>query len=295
MDTSDFHLFVQIAQCGSLSGAARQAGITAAGVSARLKRMEGELQVRLVERTTRSARLTAEGERFLQTCEAMAMTWARGKASLRRGAKSLEGQIRLAAPSDTSMQMLCPWLADYGSRHPGLRITVLVADRMHDVNREAVDVAIRYGELEDSSMVSRLLCQSDRVLVAAPSYLARAGKPSQPADLTQHRCLAWLRRDQPKAHWSFGMPDGRTESVVVDAVLCGDGSLVRSWALCGAGIAYKARADVLGDLRDGRLVQLLPHLSGEAVPISAVILSRRYLPARVRSLLQFLVERFAQL
>lgn len=294
MDTSDFLLFIRIAQCGSLSEAARQADLTVAAVSKRLKRMEAELQLRLVDRTTRSVRLTFEGERFLQTCETMTATWTRGKAQLRRSAKALEGQIRIAAPSDTSLQVLAPWLSEFVALHPDLQVTVLVGDRMHDVNREAVDIAIRYGLLEDSTMIGRTLWHSDRVLVAAPAYVAQAGRLATPGDLTSHRCLAWLRRDQAKVQWSFGMPDERTENVVIKPVLCGDGALVRAWALAGAGIAYKARIDVEEDLRAGRLVQLLPHLTGEAVPVTAVLPSRRYVPARVKTLLGFLEQQYAR-
>lgn len=295
MDLIDFQLFIHIAQGAGLGGAAKHLDMSVAAVSARLKRIEAELQVRLVDRTTRSVRLTAEGERFLQTCEAMTLAWNRGQARLRSSARQVEGLIRIAAPSDTSLQLLCPWIADYTGQHPGVRVTVLVGDRMHDVNREAVDIAIRYGELEDSTMVSRTLCRSARVLVAAPAYVARAGTPLRPTDLLQHRCLGWLRRDQPKTHWSFGMPDGRTESVVVQPVLCGDGAMVRVWALAGAGIAYKARVDVEADIRAGRLVQLLPDLSGESVPVNAILASRSYMPARVRSMLRFLGERFSEL
>ena len=293
MDLIDFQLFIHIAQGAGLGGAARHLDMSVAAVSARLKRIEAELQVRLVERTTRFVRLTAEGERFLQTCEAMTLAWNRGQARLRSSAGQVEGLIRIAAPSDTSLQLMCPWIADYIDKHPAVRVTVLVGDRMHDVNREAVDIAIRYGELEDSTMVSRTLCRSARVLVAAPAYVARAGTPRQPTDLLQHRCLAWLRRDQPNAHWSFGMPDGRTESVVIQPVLCGDGAMVRVWALAGAGIAYKARVDVEADIRAGRLVQLLPELSGESVPVNAILTSRRYVPTRVRSMLKYLSERYA--
>jgi DNA-binding transcriptional LysR family regulator len=210
-------------------------------------------------------------------------------------AGSIEGSIRVAAPADTSLQLLSPWFADYGAAHPGLRLTVLVGDRMHDVNREAVDLAIRYGDLADSRMVSRLLCRSERVLVAAPGYVARAGVPEHPLELMQHRCLAWLRRDQPQTQWSFRTAQGRTEHIVVKPSLSGDGALVRAWALEGAGIAYKARVDVDLDVRAGRLVQLLPDWQGESVPVNAVLPSGRYMPARVRSLLKFLSERYSGL
>ena len=295
VDLNDFHLFQLIAQHGSLSGAAQHADLTVAAVSARLKRIEHELQVRLVDRTTRSARLTAEGERFLQTCEAMTMTWSRGRAQLHGTARAVDGLVRVAAPSDTSLQLLCTWTDEYTLRHPGARVMVFVGDRMHDFNRDAVDIAIRYGELKDSSMVGRLLTSCERVVVASPAYLQRAGLPRTPADLLQHRCLAWLRRDQPKVQWSFGLPDGRTEIIVVSPVLCGDGAMVRAWAVAGAGVAYKARVDVELDIREGRLTRLLPEFTGEAVPITAVIPSRRYVPTRVRSMLKYLSERYAMI
>ena len=138
--------------------------------------------------------------------------------------------------------------------HPRLEVTLRVGDRMHDLPREAVDIAIRYGELSDSSMVSRLLVRTSRVLVAAPAYLDRSPPLRAPADLANHRCLAWLSRDQPKVQWSFVSPEGVTETVVVKPALCGDSLLVRQWAVRGEGVTYKARVDVAADIRAGRLM-----------------------------------------
>ena len=295
MHLDDLRLFSRLAETASLSAAARQLDLTPAAVSAALKRIETQLGVRLIERTTRSIRLTAEGERFLQTCEAMLLTWTRGRATLNKGAHAVEGRVRIAAPTDTSLQFLCAWLGEYQAAYPRTQVVVLMGDRMHDVTREAVDIAIRYGELEDSSMVSRLLCRSERVLVASPRYVTRFGAPRSPADLAEHRCLAWLRRDQPKAQWSFGTPGGSTETIVVRPVLCGDSAMVRAWALRGDGIAHKAMIDVAADLRAGHLVRLLGDHSGEIVPVSAVMPSGRYVPARVRAVLTFLADRFRTL
>ena len=295
MHIDDLALFVRLGQSGSLSAAARQLEVTPAAVSAALKRIEGQLGVRLVERTTRSIRLTAEGERFLQTCEAMLLTWARGRATLNQGVRAVEGRIRIAAPTDTSLQFLCAWLGEYKLLYPRIQITVMVGDRMHEMMREGVDIAIRYGELTDSSMVCRRLASSERVLVAAPAYLKLFGTPHMPSDLHTHRCLAWLTRDQPKSQWSFQSPAGSTETVAIRPALCGDSALVRAWALQGEGIAYKALIDVGDDIRAGRLVRLLADHVGEPVPINAILPSARYLPARVRTMLTFLVERFGRL
>lgn len=295
MHIDDLSLFLRVAHSQSLSEAARHLDQTPASVSARLKRIEEELGVRLVERTTRSLRLTPEGERFLQTCDAMTTTWARGRSLLRHDARAVEGRIHIAAPTDTSAQFLAEWVGNYASMHPRLVVTLRVGDRMHDLPREAVDIAIRYGELSDSSMVSRLLVRAHRVLVAAPKYLEHSAPLLSPADLENHRCLAWLSRDQPKVQWSFVSPAGISETVVVKPALCGDSLLVRQWALRGDGIAYKASADVAADLRAGRLVRLLEEYEGEAVPISAVMPSGRHVPARVRAMVDHLAKRFAEL
>jgi DNA-binding transcriptional LysR family regulator len=295
MEIEDLNLFVRLAEVGSMSEAARQLDQTPAAVSARLKRMETSLGVRLFERTTRALRLTAEGESFRRTCQATLDAWRQGRGELAGDESDLAGKAHLAAPTDTSQQFLAPWLAEFSAKHPGLEIHVHVGDRMHDLPREPVDIAIRYGELADSTMVQRLLVRSERVLVASPAYVRRFGAPTTPADLMERRCLAWMSRDQPKVHWRFRSPTGAEESVVVRSALCGDSLLVRQWAIAGEGIAYKAGVDVAADIAAQRLVRLLPTFAGEPVPIHAVMPSGRFMPPRVRALLSLLAERFGAL
>lgn len=294
MHLDDLSLFVRVAQTRSLSEAARQLDQTPSAVSARLKRMEQEIGVRLVERTTRTLRLTPEGESFLRTCDTMTLAWTHGQSLLLQDARAVEGRIHIAAPSDTCAQFLSEWMGDYIRAHPRLIVTLRVGDRMHDIPREAVDIAVRYGELTDSSMVSRMLVRTSRVLVASPGYLERSPPLLRPADLANHRCLAWLARDQPKVQWTFGSPAGACETIMVKPSLCGDGFLVRQWALRGDGVAYKAHVDVAADLRAGALVRLLAQYEGEVVPISAVMPSRHYVATRVRAMLEYLAGRFAE-
>ena len=289
----DLNLFVRVAQTQSLSEAARQLEQTPGAVSAKLKRIEKELRVRLVERTTRSLRLTPEGERFLQICSTITMTWNRGESQLRQDCSLGEGKISIAAPSDTSALFLGKWISEYGRIHPKLEMTLRINDRMHELPREAVDIAIRYGELTDSTMVSRLLARTYRVLVASPDYLTTAPALNRPEDLLHHRCLAWLMREQPKVQWTFKIPSGDSESVNVKPVLCGDGLMVRQWAILGEGIAYKAFVDVASDIQSGALVQLLTDYEGEYVPINIIMPSGRYMAPRVRGVVDYLVERFS--
>jgi DNA-binding transcriptional LysR family regulator len=142
--------------------------------------------VRLIERTTRSIRSPRRANAPQPGGDVAHLD--RGRATLNKGAHAVKR--RIAAPTDTSLQFLCAWLGEYQAAYPRTQVVVLMGDRMHDVTREAVDIAIRYGELEDSSMVSRLMCRSERVLVASPGYVKRFGAPRSPADLAEHRCLA---------------------------------------------------------------------------------------------------------
>lgn len=298
MHLDDLNLFIQVARSGSFSAAARQLALTPAAVSATIKRIEASLQRRLIERSTRALRLTPEGERFLDTCEALTARWAEGTAARRSDPGAVDGEVQLAAPADTTYQLLSPWLAPWLAAHPGLRLSLHVSDRLHDVRRESVDIAVRYGALPDSGLVARPLCSGPRIAVASPAYLRRRGTPRTPAELVGHDCLLWMLGGRANRDWRFWRGRhlrGEGELVRVAGVLCGDGSLARHWALQDRGIASKALCDVLDDLEAGRLVQVLPGHRGDEVPVHALLPSRAYVPARVRVVLDQLVERFAAL
>ena len=165
---------------------------------------------------------------------------------------------------------------------------------MHDLPREAVDIAIRYGELSDSSMVSRLLVRAHRVLVARRSISSDQRRFFVRPILRTIAVLRGCRAINPRFSGALSRRQGSSETVVVKPVLCGDSLLVRQWALRGDGVAYKANVDVAADLRAGRLVRLLAEYEGEAVPISAVMPSGRHVPTRVRAMVDHLAKRFAE-
>ena len=286
MNLDDLRLFIAVAREGSLSGAARQLGRSPAAASAALARLESDRQVRLVVRTTRSLRLTPEGDTFLATCEAMVAVWADGERALRHARHELMGPLRVAAPADLMAQRVAGWAASFATQHPGVRMTLLAGDALHRVAAEGVDVAIRIGPLDDSGLVVRRLGSTRRHLVASPAYVERHGPLSEPEGLRDHRCLVWQRHERPFTRWTLGR--GRQERTV-DVVpwLCGDGALVRQWALDGHGIGFKATVDITHDLADGRLVDPLPGWAGEAHPIYAVLPSARFQTARVTAFVDF--------
>jgi DNA-binding transcriptional LysR family regulator len=294
LQLSQLQLFLRLADAGSLSAAARQLQMSPAAASAALKRLEATLAVRLVERSTRSMRLTAEGE-LLRDHAQRALGLLDDVRSLLGGqTERLEGEIHIAAPSDLGRQILSPMLDGFLALHPGLRIALLVSDGMHDMLRERVDIAIRYGELRDSNLVARRLHTGSSVLVASPAYLAQHGVPGHPRELVQHNCLALYRSGQPHLDWSF-VRDGITTRIKVQGNRrADDGALVHQWALEGLGIAVKSRLDVQADLRAGGLLPLLSEWQGEEFQLHAILPAREHMPLRVRRLIDDLVLRFAR-
>ncbi|MCB9673252.1 MAG: LysR family transcriptional regulator [Alphaproteobacteria bacterium] len=294
MTLDDARLFVAIGRADSLSSAAREVGCSPAAASAGLQRLERTTRVRLVRRTTRTMELTAEGRQLLETCQTLLRVWADGEQRLHQAQRSLAGEIRLAAPVDLAQQHVGAWVASFVERHPTVRVTVLVGDATQALPGDDVDVALRYGVLEDSTLVATRLCNTDRTVVAAPGYLRRRGHPTHPRELGDHRALAWLRHGRPHTRWVLSRGEEVGDVDVVPA-LCGDGALVRGWAVAGEGLACKGRLDVVDDLVAGRLVEVLPDWDGEEVPLMAVLPAGRLRTARVEALVEHLREQVTTL
>lgn len=292
LQLTQLQLFLRLADAGSLSAAARQLQLTPAAASASLKRLEASLRVRLVERSTRSLRLTAEGELLREHAQRSLGALDDALALLGARRERLEGEVHLAAPSDLGRSLLGPMLDEVLARHPGLRIALHLSDAIHDLRRERVDLALRYGPLRDSGLVARPLYTTTRVLIAAPAYLAAHGTPRHPAELERHNCLVLHPGGRPASVWEFARG---TQVRVQGNRRADDGALVRQWALAGHGIALKAELDVREDLRAGRLVELLPAWRGEPLPLHAILPDNRHVTLRVRRLLDELVAGFAAL
>lgn len=292
---SDVQLFVWTVDAGSLSAAARRLDLTPAAASAALKRLEAELGAPLLTRSTRKLRLTPQGELYLAHARQALELLETARASLHSGEAEVRGALQVSVPSDLGRHLLIPWLDDFMAAHPHLRLRLQVSDRLADVFGQPVDVAIRYGAPPDSSLVALPLAPHNRrVLVAAPTYVARHGQPLRPSELVGHNCLAYMLGDQVHQRWSF-FRQGEEESVVVTGDrVADDGEVVRQWALAGHGIAYKSHLDALADLRAGRLVALCADWQGEPGPLNLMCADRRQLGLAVRLLRDFLSGRLAQ-
>ncbi len=292
----DLQLFVRAADLGSLSAAARVMDMSPAVASAALKRIEALLGVRLLARSTRSLRLTAEGQGFLDYARASLSSLDEGRRLLARGQEQVSGVLQLSAPSDFGRNVLLPWLDEFQREHPQLTVRLLLGDRIVDLFRHPVDIALRYGEPEDSSLVALPVARDNRrVLCASPSYLARKGEPRQLEHLLQHNCLLFMLGTRVHDHWQFH--DGKRELglTVSGDRFSDDADVVRLWAVAGAGIAYKSWLDVAGDVQAGRLKVLLPELECERAPLNMLCAHRAQLSKPVNLLRDMLSERCATL
>lgn len=288
----DLQLFVRAAEHGSLSAAARLLDLSPAVASAALKRLEAQLGARLLARSTRSLRLTAEGEGFLVHARAALASLDEGRRQLAREQDEISGVLQLSAPSDFGRNVLLPWLDELQQAHPLLSVRLLLGDRNADLFRQPVDIALRYGTPEDSSLVAVPLCVDNRrVLCAAPHYLVRHGEPRTVAQLSGHNCLLYQLGSGVHDHWRFDL-HGQAESVLVSGDrFCDDADVVRRWALAGVGVAYKSWLDVADDVRAGRLRVLLGQYRGEATPLNLLCTHRAQLSKPVQLLSSLLRER----
>ena len=281
----DLTLFVRAAALGSFSDAAREAGQQPAQVSAAIKRLETLLNIRLCARSTRSLRLTPEGETWLPYATQMLDTLEAGLQKIQTPDDEVRGMLQIAVPSDLGRNLLLTLFRDFRQRHPALRLRLLFSDQLTDVFKDPVDVAFRYGNNDDASFISLPVApENRRVLVASPEWIARHGEPQTLEELSQHNALIYILRGRPFDRWSLSLDGVVQQQKVSGTVMSDDAEVIRRLAIAGEGIAYKSMLDVSDDLRAGRLRRLLPRYQGDVVPLNLICPHRKQLSAAVRLL-----------
>lgn len=281
----DLTLFVRAAALGSFSDAAREAGQQPAQVSAAIKRLETILNIRLFARSTRSLRLTPEGETWLPYATQMLDTLEAGLQKIQTPDDEVRGMLQIAVPSDLGRNLLLTLFRDFRQRHPALRLRLLFSDQLTDVFKDPVDVAFRYGSNDDASFISLPVApENRRVLVASPEWIARHGEPQTLEELSQHNALIYILRGRPFDRWSLSLDGVVQQQKVSGTVMSDDAEVIRRLAVAGEGIAYKSMLDVSDDLRAGRLRRLLPRYQGDVVPLNLICPHRKQLSAAVRLL-----------
>ncbi|TQX91562.1 MULTISPECIES: LysR family transcriptional regulator [Rhizobium] len=287
-DLNELKTFRAILAEGSLTAAALRLGVTLAVVSKRLGTLESRVGVRLIHRTTRSLSATDEGARLLADVVRALETLEAAEGRLAGGRNEPVGTLRVSAPIAFGRRFVAPALGRLAERYPGLTVALELDDRVVDIVGDGFDVAIRIGALADSSAMMRKLADNRRILVAAPAYLDRVGRPLTPGDSKAHAFLRYGAASEP---WYLHGPDGATANIAAHARLrADDGDVVHGWARDGLGIMLKSEVDIAGDLTTGLLERVLPGWDGGEAPIVALYPSARYLPLKTRVLLDGLAD-----
>lgn len=280
--------FVHVAEEKSFRRAAARLGVTTAAVSKAVGKLEAELGVALLERTSRSVALTDEGAAFLERCRDALDAVRAGRELVAQARGTVAGRLRVTV-SPILSRLLVGELGRLLLRHPRLTLELSVTDRLTRLVEEEIDVAIRSGELDDSSLVARVLHTPQWTTVASPAYLARRGTPRTIDELARHdRLVFLLPRGKPRP-WTFS--EGTLDAPAVVQVDQGD--LLVDGALAGLGVAQVLDFMVKAHVREGRLIEVLPELAAPGPTIHAVCSPRRKNIPRVRAFLDLLSGMFA--
>ncbi len=290
---ADLAFFVTLAQAGTLTAAAQELGLSTAAVSRRLAALEARLGIRLMQRTTRRATLTQEGELFLDEGRRILGELTELETRLSGGQASPKGLLRVNATFGFGRQFIAPAVGQFVARHPEVEVQLQLTDRPVSLSDDSVDVCVRFGEVPDARITSRKLVSNRRLLVASPAYLKRHGAPLAPADLRQHPCIVIREADGAYGNWPLRHGNQRLTVKVGGSVSTNDGEVALSWALQGLGILMRSQWHVAPYLRSGRLRQVLPDWDLPAADIHAIYPARQHLSAKVRAFVDHLDAYFA--
>ncbi|MBB3103259.1 LysR family transcriptional regulator [Azomonas macrocytogenes] len=288
----DLAVFVQVVERHSFSAAARDLHLAPKTVSKQIARLEQALGTTLFERNTRNLRITDEGRAIAERARVALGVLEEVQELATGGSRDLRGSIRLTAPTPFGRKYVASAIHDFCRLHPGVGFDLRLSDQVQDLYSGDLDLAIRMGEMADSRLVARRVADNRRILAASPAYLKAQGSPAQPEDLARHNCLVFAYPGLLQNIWP--LRKGRREKpVAVGGTLCSDnGDVLHAWCLAGLGISLRETWDIHEELRDGRLVRVLPEWEATPSKISLVRARREPVPRRLMVFSDFLLERW---
>ena len=289
-DVSEIQLFVEIIRAGNLSAAARTLNSSPAAMSRALSSLESRLGVRLVTRTSRSFELTEEGSLFYDRCQKIIADIAEAEAEASSKLGAVKGKLRIGAPNELGRRLVAPLITKFVQKHPEVEVHLTLSDSGLDVIDDGLDIALRVGLPDDSSVIARKILSTKRIVCASPGYFKRHGTPHHPEDLKQHNCIRLVRGRRVVDSWVF-QENGQGFEVTVDGTLTTtSGGVVHDWVRAGMGIALKASWDLLPDLADGTIVQCLEPFWYDQIDLFAICANRTHQPPRIRAFLDFIAK-----
>jgi DNA-binding transcriptional LysR family regulator len=285
--------FVRAVECNGFTPAARDLGVTPSAVSKLVTRLERKLGVRLLQRTTRRLALTAEGEIYFERVQRIVGEIADAESEVMRFGAQPRGRVRMSLGTAFATYALVPALPEFTARFPEITLDLVVTEYAVDLVEAGIDVAIRIGPLGDVNLAARRIGELERVISAAPAYLAKHGVPRKPEDLAQHNCLT-LTGLAGQTEWPFKGESGVRSIAVKGNVTVNNAETMYELALLGLGVIRLSDLIVGPAIGSGRLVPiLLDAHQPEPLPLHAVYSPTRRRPPKVDAVIQFLTEKFA--
>ena len=283
----DVQIFVKVAQFESISRAARSLGMPNSTVSRRLSVLEAKLGVSLLRRTTRRVSLTGQGREYFNQCKDPLTLLEGAERVLTQGQKTPEGLLRVSVPVILSQDPFLKFLSEFLKAQPRIRIDLFITNLFLDLVAENIDVVIRFGELEDSSVVATRIGKSVRYVVATPGYLKGRKPPLEPADLTLHDCVMLNARNN-ETDWDLVNGRKRARIHVSGPISSRDFNSVSTFVYRGHGIGLLPSTYCDEAFSSGALIQLLPKWTSPQIPVFAVYSNRKFLPSRLKVFLEAL-------
>lgn len=294
MDKLDaMNAFAKVVASGSYAEAARRLGLTRSAVSKAVMELEQVLGARLLDRTTRRVTPTEAGLAYYDRCIAILAAVEETEIQISRLHDEPKGVLRINAPMSFGTLYLGAAVADFMARYPDLKIELTLNDRFIDPLEEGVDVTVRIGALADSSLIARRLAPARRVLAASPGYIAAHGAPKTAGELSRHRCLNYGQM-APTQRWELTHGDETVAVPIMSGLCSNNGEVLRAAALKGNGITNLPTFLVGPDIKAGKLAVVLPENPPTELAIFALYAPNRYLAAKTRVFIDFLVERFGE-
>ena len=287
------HAFIRVAETGSFSAVARESNSSQSAVTRQVAQLEEHFGVRLFQRTTRKLSLTDEGQSLLVRARTLLEEAEDLEDTFGKNGGAPTGLVRIGIPVGAAILLVSDFITLL-NRHPGLAVEMVISEQMDDLVSGRLDLALRFGQSADTSLVSRAVGTMESAPVAAPAYLERFGAPEEPSDLARHTCI--IHDMGPESnHWLFAGPDGPVDVEVNGSFRSNNSLVVRQAALAGYGIALLGDPLTLPEIRAGRLYRLLPHYVARRRQVFIVYPSRRHLAQRTRVVIDFMIEEFRQL
>jgi DNA-binding transcriptional LysR family regulator len=284
---SDLEIFARVARTGNMSAAGREMGLSPAVISKRISQLEDRLGARLFQRTTRHLTLTETGAGYFKRVVDILSLCEEAEDFVSRRNTKPRGVLKVTMPTTFARLHVAPYLGTFLARYPDIELDFHLTDRFIDIIRDGFDLAIRIGELEDSSLVARKIAADNRYICASPGYLEKHGVPTSLADLDQHNCLSAGAQDV----WRLEGPEGQRQIRTNGNIRSNSGELIHEALRSGLGIGLRSTWDVGTLLQSGELKVVLPQYRGSSnVAIYAVYPCREFMPAKVNVLIEFLVE-----